>query len=81
MSECQTKCSRISNTSYHRYLNNTVDTTAAAIKAGCNLELGTSVYKSTLDAMKQGKLTEKEIRDNVKVESRLPCWTGKIKSS
>ena len=40
---------------------------AAAIKAGCNLELGTSVYSSSLEAMKHGKLTEQEIQENVKV--------------
>ena len=50
-----------------RYLHTNEDTVAAAIKAGCNLELGTNVYNSSLNAMKQGKLTEHEIRENVKV--------------
>ena len=50
-----------------RYLHRNEDTVAAAIKAGCNLELGTNVYNSSLNAMKQGKLTEHEIRENVKV--------------
>ena len=38
----------------HHYLNNSVDTAAASIKAGCNLELGSDVFKSQLDAMKAG---------------------------
>ena len=50
-----------------RYLHTNEDTVAAAIKAGCNLELGTNVYNSSLNAMKQGKLTEHEIRETVKV--------------
>ncbi len=50
-----------------RYLHSKVDVTAAAIKAGCNLELGTNYYNSSLEAMRQGKLTEHQIRENVKV--------------
>ena len=46
----------------HHYLNNTVDTVAASITAGCNLELGTTVFNSSIDAMKAGKLTEHQIR-------------------
>ena len=46
----------------HKYLNNTVDTTAAAISAGCNLELGRTVFNSSLDALKAGKLTEHQLR-------------------
>ncbi len=48
-----------------------MDTAAAAIKAGCNLELGTTVFDSSLEAMKQGKLTEHDLRENVKVEKTV----------
>ena len=34
--------------SFHQYINNTVDTAAQCIKAGCNLELGSTVYKQTV---------------------------------
>ena len=40
--------------SAHKYLNNSVDTVTAAIKAGTNLELGSDVYNSQLEALKQG---------------------------
>ncbi len=46
----------------HKYLKNFVDTTAAAISAGCNLELGSAVFNASLDAMKAGKLTEHQLR-------------------
>ncbi|XP_067675255.1 uncharacterized protein [Haliotis asinina] len=56
--------------SQHHYLNNTVDTVAACVKAGCNLELSgnlaQSVFMSLVDAVKQGKLTEDEVRTRVK---------------
>ena len=41
---------------HHKYLNNSVDTVTATIKAGCNLELvgGKKIYTSQLEAMKQG---------------------------
>lgn len=32
----------------HHYLNNTVDTAAACIKAGCNIELATTVFADQL---------------------------------
>ncbi|XP_048240193.1 probable beta-D-xylosidase 2 isoform X3 [Haliotis rufescens] len=55
---------------HHHYLNNSVDTVAACVKAGCNLELsGNSaqpVYMSLVDAVKQGKLTEDVVRTRVK---------------
>ena len=35
--------------SQHHYLNNTIDTAAASIKAGCNLELGSKVFASQID--------------------------------
>ena len=40
--------------SAHKYLHNNVDTVTAAIKAGTNLELGSHVYNSQLEALKQG---------------------------
>ena len=40
--------------SAHHYLNNSVDTVAASIKAGCNLELGSNVFLSQNDAVKKG---------------------------
>ncbi|XP_046550186.1 probable beta-D-xylosidase 2 [Haliotis rubra] len=56
--------------SQHHYLNNSVDTVAACVKAGCNLELSgnldQSVFMSLADAVKQGKLTEDEVRTSVK---------------
>ncbi|XP_048258477.1 probable beta-D-xylosidase 7 isoform X3 [Haliotis rufescens] len=53
----------------HHYLNNSVDTVAACVNAGCNLELAgkaEAVYLSMLDAVKQGKLTEDLMRERVK---------------
>ncbi|KAK7089741.1 uncharacterized protein [Littorina saxatilis] len=53
----------------HHYLKNSVDTVAACVNAGCNLELSsnlvTPVYFSMLDALKQGKLTEAMVRERV----------------
>lgn len=46
----------------HKYLNNSADTVAATISAGCNLELASTIYNATLDALKAGKLTEHQIR-------------------
>ncbi|XP_046550190.1 probable beta-D-xylosidase 2 [Haliotis rubra] len=55
---------------HHHYLNNSVDTVAACVKAGCNLELSQNlaqpVFMSLVDAVKQGKLTEDEVRTSVK---------------
>ncbi len=50
----------------HHYLNNSVDTVTACMKAGCNLELGSTFFKSFTDSITQGKLTEKEVHDNMK---------------
>ncbi len=50
----------------HKYFNNSVDTLSAAIKAGCNLELGGTVYNATPDAIIQKKLTETEFRTSIK---------------
>ncbi|XP_046571820.1 probable beta-D-xylosidase 7 [Haliotis rubra] len=53
----------------HHYFNNTVDTVAACVNAGCNLELtgeANVVYLSMMDAIKQGKLTEELVRERVK---------------
>ncbi|XP_067675245.1 uncharacterized protein [Haliotis asinina] len=54
----------------HHYLNNSVDTVAACVKAGSNLELSYNkdepVFFSVVDAVKQGKLTEDEVRTSVK---------------
>ncbi|XP_067675249.1 uncharacterized protein [Haliotis asinina] len=56
--------------SEHHYINNSVDTVTACVKAGLNLELSTNldqpVYFSVVDAVKQGKLTEDEVRTSVK---------------
>ncbi len=52
--------------SRHHYFNNSVDTAAACIKAGCNLELDGKVFESIGDAIKQGKLSEQKARSNVK---------------
>ena len=43
--------------SRHKYLNNSVEAAAACIKAGCNLELQSKVYKSQIAAMKQSKFS------------------------
>ena len=37
---------------FHKYLKNKVDTVAATIKAGCNLELSTTYYVNQTDALK-----------------------------
>ncbi|KAH9492175.1 putative beta-D-xylosidase 2 [Bulinus truncatus] len=54
----------------HKYLNNSVDTVAACVKAGCNLELSPNlpqpVYLSIVDAVSQGKLSEELVRERVK---------------
>ena len=41
----------------HHYTNTSAQTVAAAINAGCNLELGSTVYNSTIDAIKAGLLS------------------------
>ena len=52
--------------SQHKYLKTNQETAAACIKAGCNLELGSTVFGSQLDAMKAGLVTEKQLRDNIR---------------
>ncbi|KAI8783288.1 xylan 1,4-beta-xylosidase [Biomphalaria glabrata] len=56
--------------SKHHYLNNSVDTAAACVNAGCNLELSPNllqpVYLSIVDAVMQGKLSEDLVRERVK---------------
>ena len=49
----------------HKFRNTSTETAAAAIKAGCNLELGSTVFNSQLDAIKMNLLTEKDLRSNV----------------
>nr|XP_011418650.2 xylan 1,4-beta-xylosidase [Crassostrea gigas] len=50
---------------YHHYTNNSVDTAALCVKAGCNLELSTNEVKPTyfyiIDALKAGKLDKKDL--------------------
>lgn len=54
----------------HHYLNTTVDTVAATVNAGCNIELsaghGPLVFDSMVDAVSQGKLSEILVRERVK---------------
>ncbi|KAL8575359.1 hypothetical protein ACOMHN_048652 [Nucella lapillus] len=53
----------------HHYLNSSVDTVAACVNAGCNLELSpnlvTPVYFSLVQAVKEGKVTEDTVRTRV----------------
>ncbi len=46
----------------HKYTNTSVDTVAASMSAGCNLELGSTVFNHSLDAVRAGKLTEHQLR-------------------
>ncbi|KAK6188117.1 hypothetical protein SNE40_004368 [Patella caerulea] len=53
----------------HHYLNNTVDTAATVITAGVNLELWAGklkVFDSIVEAINEGKLEEKLVRDRAK---------------
>ena len=43
--------------SQHHYMKTDVEATAAAIGAGCNLELVSTVYRNIPDAIRQGLLT------------------------
>ena len=52
--------------SEHHYLKTEVETAAACIKAGCNMELGSSVFDKQLDAMRQGLVAEQQLRNNVR---------------
>ncbi|XP_060068514.1 uncharacterized protein LOC132548653 isoform X3 [Ylistrum balloti] len=55
---------------FHHYLNNSVDTVALCVNAGCNLELSNNeaspVYYSMIEAIESGKLTESVVRESVK---------------
>ncbi|KAK6169507.1 hypothetical protein SNE40_020549 [Patella caerulea] len=62
-----------------KYYNNTVDTVAGSLNAGCNINAAGgktkhNAYYSMLDAIKQGKLTESLVRDLIK-----PLWYTRIK--
>ncbi|XP_078336442.1 uncharacterized protein LOC111101492 [Crassostrea virginica] len=54
---------------YHHYTNNSVDTAALCVRAGCNLELSTNEVKPTyfyiIDALKAGKLDKEEVLKSV----------------
>lgn len=50
----------------HKYLKTNEEAAAASIRAGCNLELGSEVFKSQINAMKQGLITEDQLRANVR---------------
>ena len=52
----------------HKYTKSAKESAAAAIKAGCNLEMTSQepVYNSQKEAVKGGLLTEEELRENVK---------------
>ncbi|KAK3700274.1 hypothetical protein RRG08_033552 [Elysia crispata] len=56
--------------SKHKYLHTHVDVAAAAVNAGCNLELSNNepfnVFMSIVEAVKQGKLNESLVRQRVK---------------
>ncbi|KAK7108531.1 uncharacterized protein [Littorina saxatilis] len=55
--------------SQHHYLNNSVDTVAACVNAGCNLELSgynaDPVYLSLVEAIHQNKVSEATVRERV----------------
>ncbi|XP_064618402.1 uncharacterized protein LOC135482379 [Liolophura sinensis] len=58
---------------WHKYINNNVDTAAACVNAGCNLELfgpypnaPQPVYTAIYEAFKQGKISEATLRERVK---------------
>ncbi|XP_063402368.1 uncharacterized protein LOC134686622 [Mytilus trossulus] len=55
---------------YHHYTNNSVDTVALCVNAGCNLELSTNlekpIYFSMLDAIKAGKLSKETVLESAK---------------
>ncbi|KAJ8314665.1 hypothetical protein KUTeg_006815 [Tegillarca granosa] len=55
---------------YFHYRNNSIDTVALCVNAGCNLELSTNlkkpIYFSMIDAIKAGKLKKSVILENVK---------------
>ncbi|KAK7480728.1 hypothetical protein BaRGS_00027989 [Batillaria attramentaria] len=53
----------------HHYFNNSVDTVAACLNAGCSIELDpratSPVFLSLVDAVKQGKVTEARVREMI----------------
>ena len=51
---------------YFSYTDDNIDTVSKAVQAGCNLELGTSLYGKQMEAIKAGKLTEEEVRNNIR---------------
>jgi beta-glucosidase len=52
--------------SKHKYLKSDIETVAACIRSGCNMELGSDVYDAQIDALKQGLVTENQLRDNIR---------------
>ena len=46
---------------YHGYTKTDAETAAVAVGAGCNLELGTSVFTKQIDAISQGLLTKQQV--------------------
>ncbi|KAK3787076.1 hypothetical protein RRG08_031551 [Elysia crispata] len=55
---------------YHKYLKTKVETVAACVDAGCNLELSgnleDAVFMHIVEAVQKGKLNESAVRDMVK---------------
>lgn len=52
--------------SYHKYLKTDAETSAACINAGCNIELGSTVFNAQLDALNKSLVTEAQLRANVR---------------
>jgi len=50
----------------HKYMKTYTEAAAASILAGCNLELGSEVFRYQLDALQKGLLNENQIRANVR---------------
>ncbi|XP_050419496.1 uncharacterized protein LOC126832672 isoform X1 [Patella vulgata] len=66
---------------YHNYTSNNVDTVAACVNAGCNLDLPagnwsnfTNAFYSMVDAVKQGKLSQETISERMK-----PLWYTRMR--
>ncbi|XP_050390278.1 uncharacterized protein LOC126809651 [Patella vulgata] len=64
--------------SRHHYLNNTIDTIAACIDAGCNLELephsSLNIYSSIAQAVAAGRVEESRLRELMK-----PMWYTRMR--
>ncbi|KAK6169510.1 hypothetical protein SNE40_020552 [Patella caerulea] len=64
----------------HHYYNNSVDTVAGSLKAGCNINAGSTdpskpnAYLSMVEAVKQGKLDETFVRESIK-----PLWYTRMR--